>query len=576
MNNFFSELKRRNVVRVGIAYVVVSWVILQFVDIIQEIVKFPGWFPQMVLVLLIIGLPIALIFSWAYEVTPEGVKKTAEVDKSSSITHGTGQKINKLIIGALVLAVGFLLVDKFYLSSEKGVVEKARAGQVTIAVLPFSDLSPEGDQEYFGDGIAEELLNVLFKVDDISVVSRTSSFAFKGQSLSIPEIANQLGVNYILEGSVRKSNNRVRITAQLIDVKSDRHMWSETYNRELDDIFEIQDEIAVAIGEALSFTFGKTVVSTNNVEAYDLYLLGVYNWNKRTAEGLTKALETFEAAIKIDPNFAKAWAGLANTYLVISEYSDFDPEISQREARRAAQKAIELNPESAEARTAYAFTLLGNYSRAEEEFKRAISLNPKYPTAHHWYGVFLTEAERLDEGMAELQIAHELDPASLPIQNMMSINLMLQGRYEDALAENLEILARAPDYRNALWAMFAYNAFLGRAREGMPYLEQFFIGIGEDPDLATRFVEALENPTQREEFLKGFYEVLARTDQAGRQGQFTNYIQLVLMLGLLEDKDRVLANIRDGCSPRWFFRAPAFDFLKGEPDYEACVAGNGE
>jgi len=201
LNSFFSELKRRNVFRVGIAYIVVSWVILQFVDIIQEIVRFPGWFPQMVLVLLIIGLPIALIFSWAYEVTPEGVKKTEEVDKSKSITHGTGQKINKLIVGALVLAIGFIVYDKF-ITPDDPAVQQAQAGRVTIAVLPFSDLSPEGDQEYFGDGIAEEILNVLIKADGLKVTSRSSSFSFKGQNLDIPTMAERLGVSNILEGSV--------------------------------------------------------------------------------------------------------------------------------------------------------------------------------------------------------------------------------------------------------------------------------------------------------------------------------------------------------------------------------------
>ncbi|MEE9170425.1 MAG: hypothetical protein V3U73_11695 [bacterium] len=578
MNNFFSELKRRNVVRVAIAYVVVTWVILQFVDIIVDIVSFPDWFSQMVLALLIIGFPIALLFSWAYEVTPEGVKKTHEVDKSKSITHGTGQRLNKLIAGALVLAVGFIIYDKMVVE-ETAVVDEAMAEQTSIAVLPFTDLSPEGDQEYFSDGIAEELLNVLVKVDDISVASRTSSFAFKGKSLSIPEIASQLGVNFILEGSVRKSNNRVRITAQLIDVKSDRHLWSETYDPELTDIFEIQDEIAAAIGGALKLTFSGDSPSgglTDNVEAYDLYLLGVYHWNKRTAEGLTKALETFEAAIEIDPNFAKAWAGLANTYLVISGYSYFDEEIAAREAKIAAEKAVELDPESAEARTAYAQTFLrdfgvasnlSDYSRAEEEFKHAISLNPKYPTAHHWYSFFLTSVGRSDEGMAEIRIAHELDPASLPIQNFMGINLMLQRRYEEALTENLEILARAPDYRNALSFAFFNYALLGRAREGLPYFERFFITVGEDPGLATRFVDALEDPSQREEFISDYYEVVKRNQLAGGLGAFE------VILGLLEDKEGVLAFLRDGCGGvSWFFKLEVFDFLKGEPEYQACVA----
>ncbi|MEE8294596.1 MAG: hypothetical protein V3R64_02690, partial [Sphingomonadales bacterium] len=235
MNNFFNELKRRNVVRVAIAYAVVSWVALQLVDVLDEILSLPEGFGKAVLIILLIGLPIVLVFSWAYEVTPEGVMKTAEVDASKSITHGTGQKINKLIIGGLVLAVAFLLVDKFFISGNG--VEQAETGEASIAVLPFVNMSDDAANAYFADGLSEELLNVLAKVPDLKVAGRTSSFQFKGDNLDLVEIGKTLGVDHILEGSVRKQGNRVRITAQLIRASDGFHMWSETYDRDLEDIF---------------------------------------------------------------------------------------------------------------------------------------------------------------------------------------------------------------------------------------------------------------------------------------------------------------------------------------------------
>ena len=237
MNEFFNELKRRNVVKVAVAYTVVGWVLLQFVDVVAPLMGLPDVFQKSVLVLLALGLPIALIISWAYEVTPEGVKKTEDVDLSASVSHSTGEKINKLIIGGLVIAVGFLLYDKFFLMPEPvvEVIPEMRveepAAQASIAVLPFSDLSPEGDQEYFADGLSEEILNVLVRVKDLTVASRTSSFQFKNGELGIPDIAAKLGVTYVLEGSIRKAGQTIRVTGQLIEAGTDRHLWSDTFDR---------------------------------------------------------------------------------------------------------------------------------------------------------------------------------------------------------------------------------------------------------------------------------------------------------------------------------------------------------
>jgi len=451
LKNFFSELKRRNVVRVAIAYVVVSWVILQFVDIIQEIVRFPGWFPQMVLVLLIIGLPIALLLSWAYEVTPEGVKKTAEVDKSKSITHGTGQKINKLIIGGLILAVGFLLVDKFYLTPASPPVEGedlqavAEAKTATsIAVLPFVNMSNDPDQEYFSDGISEEILNVLVRIEGLSVASRTSSFAFKGRNPNISEIADELNVDHILEGSVRKAGNRVRITAQLIDVKTDRHLWSETYDRELTDIFKIQDEISNAIVTALKETLGMETLEavsvkklTDNMSAYEMYLKGRELFFSR--DDLMESVSLLEAAVKIDPKFAQAWETLGAVYAVIPFWG-FENDRGYFElSDQAALKALELDDN-----LSMAYAVLGSnktilvkdktdWVGGLADYDRALKNDPKNTTAYLWRGITYRTLGFFDRAIAAMSKCVEIDPAYENCVRHLAIAYIFKGDYETAV-----------------------------------------------------------------------------------------------------------------------------------------------
>ncbi len=314
MNNFFAELKRRNVVRVAIAYVVVSWVILQFVDVIADPMSLPDWFQKVTIVFLAIGLPIALLLSWAYEVTPEGVKKTEEVDKSKSVTHGTGQRINKLIIGGLVLAVGFLLFDKFYLTSETPVPQEAVAEARSVAVLPFADLSEGQDQEWFADGLTEEILNSLARLPELQVTAKTSSFQFKGVDRNIGEIAKILGVATVVEGSVRRIDDRLRITAQLIRASDGFHLWSNTYDSTTEDLFDVQADVAEKIAGALDVVLDdnkrEAMVrsGTRNVEAYRAFREGVRITdevhNYESDQTLWDANVYFERAMELDPGYA--------------------------------------------------------------------------------------------------------------------------------------------------------------------------------------------------------------------------------------------------------------------------------
>jgi TolB-like protein len=261
--SLFGELKRRNVFRVAIAYSVVAWLVAQVAELAMESFGSPDWVMKTLLLLLAIGLPIAIVFAWAFEMTPEGVKREKDVDRTTSITHQTGRKINTIIISVLVIALGFSVVTHRWAGGDgtespavDAPTQTTASSDQSIAVLPFVNMSNDADNEYFSDGISEELLNVLVRVEGLRVASRTSSFAFKGKDTSIPNIAESLGVEHVLEGSVRKAGNTVRVTAQLIDARTDTHLWSETYDRKLEDIFAIQDEISGHIVEALKIALG--------------------------------------------------------------------------------------------------------------------------------------------------------------------------------------------------------------------------------------------------------------------------------------------------------------------------------
>ncbi|HKJ18892.1 MAG TPA: hypothetical protein VJ984_16180, partial [Xanthomonadales bacterium] len=331
MSSLFSELKRRNVVRVSVAYAIVAWLIVQVADIMQPALLLPDWFTRVVTILVMLGFPLAVFFSWAYELTPEGIKTTAEVDAEESVTPQTGRKLDRIIIGMLVLVVGVLLADRFLLSPEPvspaATAEVAvEPGVTSIAVMPFVNMSSEAEQDYFSDGISEEILNVLAGVEGLQVTSRSSSFALRDDNLDIPTIAEKLGVNHVLEGSVRKAGNRVRVTAQLIQVDQDAHLWSDTYDRDLNDIFAIQDEISGAIVDALKEELGLSqgidVIDSRlhtNPDAYAAYLRGNHLLNQRTRRALETAVTEYRSALVLDPEFARAHAQLAINLLLLRE-----------------------------------------------------------------------------------------------------------------------------------------------------------------------------------------------------------------------------------------------------------------
>ncbi len=423
MTSLFSELKRRNVFRVAIAYIVVGWVVLQVAEITAPLMQLPAWTVPMALFLGILGFPFAIIFAWAFELTPEGLRRTDDVHPGESITAATGATLNRAIIGLLALAVAILLADKLLLSPTAPVEETETAveiaeGPKSIAVLPFVNMSPDPEQEYFSDGISEELLNGLSRIDGLRVAARTSSFSFKGQNPDIRDVGSKLNVGTVLEGSVRKSGNRLRITAQLIEVEDGYHLWSETYDRELTDIFAIQDEISSAIIDALKvhLTDENEPVTYARVDlnAYNLFLQAQHNLRERTTQSLQLADTQFRQALEIDPNYAEAWAGLSLATYLLSEfyYGSVNPEQSLREARVQLQRAFAIEPDLPRAHAVKALIDLdeGNPFSSLRSIDRAITANPSEGMLHAWRGILLQELGRFNESQPAFDRAFEIDP----------------------------------------------------------------------------------------------------------------------------------------------------------------------
>lgn len=381
---------------------------------------------------------------------PQRSKMEGKLKKKSAM--------KRIVIAAsliiLFCAAGFLIYKSFF----AGKTESASNNQ-SIAVLPFVDMSPAKDQEYFSDGMSEELLNLLAKIQGLKVISRTSSFSFKGKNLDVRKIGESLGVENILEGSIRKSGNTIRITAQLIKVSDGTHRWSETYDREMKDVFKLQDEISKMIVDILKIRLSGTQTSqlagsfTKNPEAYEDYLKGRYHWNTRTDEGIKKAIGYFEEAIKKDSNYAAAYSGLADTYLTLYDYELMSFDESTSKAKAAAQRALKINENLAEAHNSLAHINLHEWKweSAEKGFRKAIALDPSYVLAHHWFALCLTAIGKTNEAVTQMEKARELDPLSTRINADLGMAYLSAGRFDEAIGQEQKTLELNPKSAGARW-----------------------------------------------------------------------------------------------------------------------------
>ena len=464
--SLLTELKRRNVFRVGAAYLVLSWLLLQIGDVLFGMLDVPDWAGRLLIGLLAIGFIPAVVFAWVYELTPEGIKRESEIDRETSITPQTGRRLNWVIIVMMAFALGIYGFDRFTRQAEPD------RSYESVAVLPFVDLSPEGDQEYFSDGIAEELLNVLARQPGLRVAARTSSFAFKGQNLPVTDIGEALDVAAILEGSVRRAGNQLRVSAQLVEVESGFQLWSDVYDRELRDIFTVQDEIAGAIVEAMTAALvgnssPETAAGSNEVdlEAYQAFLEGRFLAEQRTSTSLPMSVKAFEQAIALAPDYAPAYAGLANTYTLMEQSPTSYGQLSRREViqlgRPLVERAMALDPGLAEAHVVNGLLLELAFEQqaAVDAFTRAIELNPNLALAHRRLGVGLNRLGRVSEGSAAKRRALELDPMSpVTVQNWI-VQLGFLGRAEEGREVAERIVRLRPNDSRALGALTTYYRF---------------------------------------------------------------------------------------------------------------------
>ena len=477
MSSLFEELKRRNVIRVTVFYVIASWLILQVAELLFEAMDLPSQWLRLVLALVILGLPLVVVFSWVFELTPEGVKREKDIDRSQSITHQTGKRMNTAIVVLLVLAIATVGLDRLLpeavtvsepVSTERPLEPDTTAPPTqSIAVLPFADLSPAGDQEYFSDGIAEEILNVLVRIEGLKVASRTTSWGFKGQeALGIPLMAEKMNVRHVLEGSVRKSGDAVRITAQLIDAESDQHLWSQTYDRELtaESIFAIQDEIAKAIVTQLGVIMDPNTVAvahagdTGNIDAYELYLEAWQLFVERRS--LPRAIDLFEQAVATDNSFARAWSALAASYGVSPGWGFNDRDYVAL-ARAAAEKAISLNAD-----LSLPYAVLGlledndwpvDYERSLGLFNEALSRDPNNTNAYLWRVIQYQDLGYFDRAEEDALRCLEIDPAFEICRSFLALSTLYAGDVQRALEIHYAVLSHG-FYGNSFPFWYVYVA----------------------------------------------------------------------------------------------------------------------
>jgi len=457
MNSFFAELKRRSVFRVTAAYLVVGWLTLQVSDILLDFAGAPEWVGKAIIAMLLLGFVITVILAWLFEVTEDGIQRDAG-------TTNAGDEIRSQRLNKLTIAAALMVAAIFVWQQTRPAIEPVAGPQTasetqeaplpkaipdaSIAVLPFVDLSPDGDQEYFSDGIAEEILNVLARVGGLKVASRTSAFGFKGQeALGMPLIGERLQVRHVLEGSVRKSGNTVRITAQIIDAGVDQHLWSETYDRELtaDNIFTIQDEIATAIVAQLSDIIGngnevpkvRVQADTQNLSAYESYLEARAIFARRNSLNLPTAMALLEHAVEADPNFARAWEQLAASYSVAPSWGIIDRDYVSL-SNRAAERAIELNPDLSLPYAVLGSNLTehppGQFKEAFEYLALAIEKDPANATAYLWRSEDHVVTGFFDKAQADLRRCLDIEPNYLLCQSWLSKVEFYLGKKEEAFA----------------------------------------------------------------------------------------------------------------------------------------------
>jgi TolB-like protein/Tfp pilus assembly protein PilF len=593
------ELKRRNVFRVAAVYLSAAWLLVEIAETLFPIYGLSDGSVRLVVTLLSIGFPLVLVFSWIFELTTGGLRLEKNIDRSAQTPHQTGKKLDRIIIVLLALALGYFAFDKFVLEPQRVAKVAETAARTaaeqalelqkeelspdkSIAVLPFANMSPDTSDEYFSDGLTEELIGKLTKVNGLRVTARTSVFAFKGTNRDIRDIGERLNVRTVLEGSVRREQNRIRVTAQLISVENGFHLWSESYDYEMDSVLALQETISRAIIGALEIQLtprddeqisGNTSV---NPEAYELYLKGRYYWARLNTGGFQKSIEAFQRAIAVDPSYPPAHAGLANAYSFAGYFGMIPPREAFPLSHLEAEAALALNPKSSEALVARGMFWLiyeWDWDRARDDLMLALEVNPSSSLAHWAYAQYLMlsgSPRALDSALHALS----LDPLSLPIMNLVAFTYLNRGMFAEAMQMDQEMLAMEPGFAAAHWNLGVVYMLQGRFEEAIKELGlsvEYSDGLSstlaiqayahaKSGDEATALAILAELESRRQSPGRGYaspvliacaYEGLGRTDEA------LNWLEQAI-------------TERDG----WlvFMNSfPRFETLRGEPRFEKIL-----
>lgn len=581
MNEFLQRLKQRKLVQWALAYVAAAFALLQGIDIVAQRFGWPEQTMRFVIIGLSVGFFVTLVLAWYHG------------ERGAQRVTGT-----ELLILALLLAVGGGFLYRFAGSQERTATAAAVAVpaltvtsspapailEKSIAVLPFENLSDDKANAYFAEGVQDEILTRLAKVVDLKVISRTSTQHFQSSPDNLPQIAKQLGVMNILEGSVQKSNDKVRVNVQLINAMTDAHLWAEIYDRKLTDIFAVESDIAKSIADALQATLSRTAEHvlasrpTENPEAHELYLKGRYFWNRRTGANLQKAAEYFEQAIAKDPKYALAYSGLADCHVLLPVYPELGtyPRDEMPKALVAAHKAVELDDSLAEAHTSLARALASDLQlpAAMSEFNRAIELNPSYATAHQWFGECLQSQGRVEEGLAELKRAQEVDPLSLVNNALVGFALDTVGKTNEAIAQLRKTIEMDPSFANT-------HGMLGNVLENQGQLKEAIVeyeksnSLGADPIAAAQLARAYSLVGRKAEAQQLWDKLKALSER-----QYVPAYSLALVQSAFGDKDEALRLLEksyedhapfDSADLGWILIDHRLDDLRSDPRFKQLI-----
>jgi len=577
--NFFSELKRRNVYKVAIAYIVAGWALSQGIAQVFPVFDIPNWVIRLIVLLIIIGLPIALVLAWSFEITPEGIKGAEDVVPSAARRKSQAWIYIVVVGGAISVALFFLGRYTAQNTQTPRQSEAATVPAKSIAVLPFVNMSADKNDEYLSDGMTEELINVLAKVPGLRVPGRTSCFAFRGKNEEdiFRKVGDQLHVGTVLEGSVRKAGEKLRVTAQLINVSDGYHLWSKAYDGDLKDILNFQSSVAEQVVQALQMKLGidetraLTKRPTDNPEAHRLYLLGRYHAAKFTQADTVAADRYFQQALQLDPGYALAYCGLADNYGLIGGNAMSAKEAWAKE-RTLAQKALDLDPELAEAHLSLGIALTNsfNWAGAEQELNRALALNPNLAPAYDVFALVRTVFGRFDEAIASEKKALELDPLNPFLNGDLGWNLYWARRYDEALGQlhgDVEL------FPNDAFSHFALGCCLFKTGNVAGAVGEIQKAIQLD-DLpwytgGLGYTYAASGDRAKAE------QILHDLDELAKRRYVTPNARMPIYLGL-GDKEKTLDELekcyedQDGAC--WYLKVdPIYNGIRNEPRFQALV-----